>query len=410
MLRGSSIDATFSNAPTGAVPAITYTQLVKGVNPTGAFDLEVYLSDNPTLAVERHRVSIAQQTDNFNQPQKISYVVNEGSNASEIIRVIPNAADDGSVVIPFDPATGAITPAVVWLSAGADGSLPTNQQIADAWADFEDDQLYPVNELVACGYTAVNIGQAMAAVAKKLNNGCEALLDVPSNVQKYEALRKYRLQEMAIDSEYATACYPDVQDEDPYTGMKIWVPNSAHVAAMTGRSDQARGIGKAPAGMQRGQIQTTAVRFEYTPTQESELFTLRLNRIRRESGAFYLMGDSTLQVKDSAFSFRSIARLVSFLQGRMRNRAKFYVFEGNTDVTVFSLKTDIIQFLTPYKPEDIAEFDIQSNEDNNPAGIIEQGNRILDVILDPVRTMRRILVRTTVTRVGGVSSIEVSEL
>lgn len=410
MLRGSSVDAVISHAATGAAPTITYTQKVKGQNPSGAFDLEVYASDNPTLPIERHRVAIATQTDLSGQQQQISYVVNQGGNASEAIRVITAAADDGSVVMPFDPLTGAIMTTVQWLSAGTDGALPTSTQIAEAYKDFEDAERYPINTLVNVGYTSLSVQQGMVDVAKKRNDGTEAILDIPPEYQKYAALIQYRQQQMPVDSEYAACYYPDVQMEDPYTGIKLWVPNSAHVAAVFGRNDSARGIGKAPAGLRIGQIDTPAVRYEYKDEEHNVLFTNRLNPIRRQGSGFYIMGDSTLLYRDSAFGFVSIARLVGFLQGRIRNRAKFYLFENNNDTNAFALVTDIEQFLEPWKTGgDLNEYRVVSALANNPNGVIEQGNRIVDVILDPVRSIRRILVRSTVTQTGGVASIEITE-
>ena len=410
MLRGSATDAVISHSATGATPTITYTQKVKGQNPTGAFDLEVYSSDNPLQAIERHRVSIAQQTDLAGQQQQIAYVVNQGSNVSNVIRVINNAADDGSVIIPFDPTTGSIMSSVQWLSAGYDGALPTSSMIADAFKDFEDTELYPINTLVNVGYTSNTVQQAMVDVAKKRNDGTECILDIPSESQKYAALLQYRLQSMPIDSEYAAAYYPDVQTEDPYTGIKLWVPNSAHVAAVYARNDASRGIGKAPAGLRVGKVDTTAVRYEYKDEEHNVLFTNRLNPIRRQGGAFYIMGDTTTLYRDSALGFVSIARLIGFLQGRIRSRAKFYLFENNNDTTAFALTTDIEQFLEPWKTGgDLNEYRVVSALANNPNGVVEQGNRIVDVILDPVRSIRRILVRSTITQTGGVASIEVTE-
>lgn len=411
MLRGSATDAIITHVATGAAPAITYTQLVKGVTPSGAFDLEIYTAENPTVPSESHRVNLALKTDASGVQQKIDYVVNKGATASELVRIIPNAADDGTVVIPFNPATGAIMTSVSWLSAGTAGALPTAGGLAAAWSVFEDTQKYPVNVLVNCGYTAVAVQQAMVAVAAKRYDGTQAILDIPPEYQKYDSLVSYRLTQMAVDSEFAAAYFPDIKQEDVYTGMSIWVPPSAAVAVAYGRNDQTRGVGKAPAGMTRGQIDTSAVRFDYDVTQEGHLFNrLKLNIIKREGAGYVIWGDTTTQMRDSAFSFVSISRLVGYLEGRIRNFAKSAVFEGNTDTEVFSLVQGIDRFLRPYKPDDLADYLIVSNSENTPNGIIEQGNRIVDTILDPVRTMRRILVRTTVTQTGGIASIEVSEI
>lgn len=411
MLRGSTTDAVITHEVTGAAPTITYTQVVKGQTPSGAFDLEVYSADNPTVAIERHRVSIAQQVDKRGVQQQVSYVIGESENKSEQIRVITSAAVDGSVAIPFNPLTGAIMSSIRWLSAGTNGALPTSSMIAEAYKDFEDSALYPITTLISAGYTSVSVIQAIVDVAKKRNDGTHVIFDIPPEYQKYDALVQYRLQQLAIDTEYASAYYPDVQMEDPYTGMKLWVPNSGHIAAMYAKNDSVRGIGKAPAGLRVGQIDTTAVRYEYKDEMHNVLFKNRLNPIRREGGAFYVMGDATMQYADSAFSFVNVARLVGFLQGRIRQRARFYLFENNNDTNAFALVTDIEQFLEPWKTDgDLNEYRVVSKLGvNNTNGIIEQGNRILDVILDPSRSTRRILVRSTITRTGGVSSIEITE-
>ena len=410
MLRGSTADAVITHVSTGSIPTVFYSQVIKGVSPTGSFDFEVYLSENPTLPVEVHRVNLASRVDDFGTQEHIGYAINKGPNASEVIRIIANAPDDGSVMIPFDPVTGDITHNIVWLSAGDNGTLPTASQIAEAYRDFEDTELYQISTLVAMGYTAITIGQTMADVAKKRNDGTQAILDIPSANQKTQAMIRYTQQEFAIDSEYASAYYPDVEFQDPYTGVTFWLPPSAHVAAVYANNDKLRGIGKAPAGMRVGQVDSTALRYYYKPEEHDMLFAKRMNSIQRIDGQFYVMGDATTQRRDSALSFTSVARLIGYLQSRIRSRARYYLFEGATDTNIFSLVTDIEQFLAPWKPADLSDFKVVSAAANNPNGIIEQGNRIVDVILDAVRPMRRIRVRTTVTATGGIASIDVTEL
>lgn len=411
MLRGDSDPAEITQVATGAVPAIVYTTIVPGVSPSGAFDLEVYTRDNPTIALERHRVSIATQVDSFGKQQQIAYVVNKGSTKSQYLRIINNAPTNGTVVMPFDPVNGGISSGIVWLSAGDDGALPTSAQIAEAYKEFEK-PLYPIGALVNMGYTATAVQQGMDLVAKKRNDGTEAILDVPSEVQAYSAIGSYRMQNMPIDSEYSAIYMPDVEQQDPYTGMDLWVPPSAHMAVVYGNNDAIRGIGGAPAGLRVGQVNTPNIRYEYTDDEYNFIFgTLKINLIRQEGLGYFCMGDTTAQSRDSALSFVSIARLTGFLQAAIRRFAKQYLFEKNNDTTMFSFLEACKRFLNPWKANgDLSDYRIESNAANNPNGVIEQGNRIVDMILDPGRSMRRILVRTTLTATGGVQSIDVSEL
>ncbi len=411
MLRGDSTPADISHVVTGAVPAITYTTIVPGVSPTGAFDLEVYTRVNPTIPLERHRVAIAQQIDVAGNQQQIAYVVNQGATKSSIIRVINSAPTDGSVVIPFDPVTGNITNGITWLSAGDNGALPTGAQIAEAYKDFEK-PVYSIGALASMGYTAASVQQSMCAVAELRNDGTQAILDVPSAYQSFAAIGNYRMQDMPIDTAYGAIYMPDVQQQDPYTGMMLWVPPSAHEAVVYANNDSIRGIGGAPAGLRVGQVNTSKVRHEYTDEQYNFIFgKLKINLIRKEGFGYFCMGDTTSQARDSALSFVSVNRLTGFLQAAIRRFAKQYLFEKNNDVTMFSFLEACKRYLDPWKASgDLNDYQFVSSAANNTAGVIEQGNRIVDMILDPGRSIRRILVRTTITATGGIKSIEVSEL
>src|SRR5207245_4577941 len=73
-----------------------------------------------------------------------------------------------------------------------------------------------------------------------------AILDAPPGLNAQQ-VREWRVDKAGYDSKYATLYWPWVKVFDPLAGQANFVPPSGHMAGIWARSDDTRGVHKAPA-------------------------------------------------------------------------------------------------------------------------------------------------------------------
>ncbi len=81
-----------------------------------------------------------------------------------------------------------------------------------------------------------------------------AILDAPPGLNAQQ-VREWRVDKAKYDSKYATLYYPWLKVFDPLAGQMTLVPPSGHIAGIWARSDDSRGVHKAPAGFERPRME-----------------------------------------------------------------------------------------------------------------------------------------------------------
>lgn len=390
-------------------PAINQFNVLDGQDADGSFVLEVYNRSNVALPDERYTTTFGSNTDNRGGQTRIDSLVNNDSNASINIRIIPNPRFVTDPTFAADMLEAISNPGLVvpttirWLTGGDEGLTALSSHIRTAIRDLDDRVHYPFNILMNAGYTAVEVQQELVALSSKRVD-CFAILDMPSNKQATQAARDYRLYEMNINSSYGAIYTPDLLIADIVTGERRYIPPSGFVGATYAANDRVASIAHAPAGLNRGILkQVLGLRVQYKPGDEELLFPVGINCIIDKPGnGPVIWGEETLEVKKSLLSSVHARRLVSQLEVSLVDGLDYTLFEPNNEFT----RNQAVQlgrgFLKPYKDSGaLYDFRIQCNDDNNPPEIIDLDALSYRVFLKVVRAIKGIMLDVILTRTGA---------
>jgi uncharacterized protein len=235
------------------------------------------------------------------------------------------------------------------------------------------------------GVKAVQL--ALIAHCERVGNRV-AILDTIPNLKPQQTL-KWRQKETNFDSSFATMYYPwiKIMGKD---GKPINVPPSGHIAGVWARSDNERGVHKAPANeVIRGVLSPA---YEITNGEQEVLNPEGVNCIRTfTSRGVRVWGARTLS-SDARYRYLNVRRLFNYVAESLQKGTQWSVFEPNNVDTWIRLRRDITAFLigvwregalfgtTPEKA-----FYVKIDEQNNPEDMRDRGIMTVDIGMSPVK-------------------------
>ncbi|HWI07920.1 MAG TPA: phage tail sheath subtilisin-like domain-containing protein, partial [Solirubrobacteraceae bacterium] len=228
--------------------------------------------------------------------------------------------------------------------------------------DFEGDParrqgmggLVAIDEVsIVCMPDAVNLLNGNDVLFRdaqgKLISHCESLgdrmciLDPPPNLLPQEIL-EWRKDTAGYDSKMATLYWPWIEVVDPLSKRPIMVPPSGHVAGLWARTDDTRGVHKAPAN--EVVMGATSLGFQLTSVEQGELNRLGINCIRAFSGrGIRVWGARTLS-SDPEWRYINVRRLFNFVSQTLMEGTQWSVFEPNDERLWLKLRASVSNFLT----------------------------------------------------------------
>jgi hypothetical protein len=216
-----------------------------------------------------------------------------------------------------------------------------------------------------------------------------AIIDPPPGLSPQQ-VREWRNDLAGYDSKFAALYYPWIKVFDPSTGTNRFVPPSGHMAGIWGRSDNARGVHKAPANeVVRGAI---ALETQLTRTEQELLNPIGVNCIRSFPGrGIRVWGARTLS-SDPAWRYLNVRRLFNYLEESILNGTQWVVFEPNDDALWARIRRTISAFLVMewrrgalfgLTPDEA--FFVKCDRETNPAESIDAGQVICQIGIAPVK-------------------------
>jgi len=179
---------------------------------------------------------------------------------------------------------------------------------------------------------APNTGGA-ADICSAIINHCQyqsgyrfAVIDAPEGQSNYQNLTP-RGMSANSDTSYAAYYYPWIWISDPVTGKLIKVPPGGHVLGVYARTDDTRGVFKAPAN----EIVDGALDLEYDISDNSQGFLnpAGVNVIRKfPTRGIRIWGARTL-ASDALWKYVNVRRLFIFLERSIYEGTQWVVFEPN---------------------------------------------------------------------------------
>jgi phage tail sheath protein FI len=274
----------------------------------------------------------------------------------------------------------------------------------------EDVTMVCCPDLMALHQQGVLDDAAVKAVQTTMIAHCEtmgdrlAILDAPLGLTP-QAVKKWREQTTNYDSKYAAMYYPWINVPGP-DGTPMAVPPSGHIAGIYARSDNERGVHKAPANeIVRGALEAA------TPITKGEQDTLNpsgVNCIRSFTGrGLRVWGARTLS-SDPAWRYINVRRLFNYVEKSIERGTQWVVFEPNDPDLWARIKRDVEAFLTGVWREGMlfgrtpAEaFFVKCDEEINPPDVRDRGQLFIDIGLAPVKPAEFVIFRLSQWAGGG---------
>jgi hypothetical protein len=212
---------------------------------------------------------------------------------------------------------------------------------------------------------------------------------------------------VSSDGGYAALYYPRVLITNPVADGRLTAPPSGHIAGLYARTDNNRGVHKAPANdTLRGVL---ALERTLTDDEQGPLNEIGVNVIRNFTGSgIRVWGARTIVPKDiTQWRYINVRRLLLFIEESLQEGTRFAVFEPNDLALWGKVSRLVTDFLTRVwrdgalfgaTPEEA--FRVRIDEDLNPPSLRQLGQLIIEVVLFPT-TPAEFIVFRIIQQPGG---------
>lgn len=212
------------------------------------------------------------------------------------------------------------------------------------------------------------------------------------------------------DGGWGAVYFPHLWVRDPFSGDRIQVPPSGHIAGIWARTDATRGVHKAPANETvRGALDLSQ---RLTDQEQGVLNDAGVNAIRFfSSDGIKVWGARTLADPSSEWRYLNVRRLITMVEESIVNSTRWIVFEPNDPALWKAIRRDVTAFLTRLwrdgalfgrTPEE--SFFVRCDSETNPPEVIDAGQVVTLIGLAPVKPAEFIVFR--ISQFQGGSEID----
>jgi phage tail sheath protein FI len=224
-----------------------------------------------------------------------------------------------------------------------------------------------------------------------------AILDAPPDLTPQE-VKKWRMDIAGFDTSYAAMYYPWIKIMDPATDTTIKMPPSGFLAGLWARSDNTRGVHKAPAN----EVLLGAIGLAYQTTkgEQDTLNPIGVNCIRAFPGrGIRVWGARTLSSNPS-WRYINVRRLFNYVEKSIENGTQWVVFEPNNRKLWARVNRDVSSFLRMVwrdgalfgsSPEEA--FYVKCDDELNPPESRDLGRLIIEIGMAPVKPAEFVIFR-----------------
>jgi hypothetical protein len=244
------------------------------------------------------------------------------------------------------------------------------------------------------------------AVQTALISHCEqhgnrvAVLDAPPGMTPQQ-IKDWRSDIAMYDTAYAALYYPWIKVENPIGvngNSEVFVPPSGHIAGVWARTDESRGVWKAPANDTiRGVLD---IERAITQNEQSLLNPIGINCIRPfGTRGIRIWGARTLS-SDSDWRYINVRRLFNMIEATILEGTQYAVFEPN-DVDLWEgVKRTLNAFLRGlwsagalFGASADQAYYVKCDAETNPPESIDEGKLVVEVGIAPVKPAEFVVFR-----------------
>jgi uncharacterized protein len=274
----------------------------------------------------------------------------------------------------------------------------------------EDVTMVCCPDLMAAYEAGVLDRDGVKAVQLSIINHCErmgdrvAILDPLPGLSPQE-VKVWRESETNYDTKYAALYYPWVKVAGP-DGRPLAVPPCGHIAGIYARTDNERGVPKAPANeVIRGALEAAK---QITKGEQDTLNPVGVNCLRSFTGrGLRVWGARTLS-SDPAWRYVNVRRLFNYVEKSIEQGTQWVVFEPNDSDLWARVKRDVEAFLTGawrsgmlFGRAPAEAFFVKCDEELNPPDVRDRGQLFIDIGLAPVKPAEFVIFRLSQWAGGG---------
>ena len=234
------------------------------------------------------------------------------------------------------------------LSGGSNGSVSSITAADFIGQDFGAGkrtgiQSFLDNDMVSImavpGVTDANVQLMLVAHCENLGSRF-AVLDIPQDAKKVQDLIAHR---DIFDSNYAALYHPWLIVFDPLDKKNIAIPPSGSILGIYARSDNTRGVHKAPANeVVRGCV---GLDCQFNTGEQDILNPKGINLIRSFPGQGIRVWGARTATSNGSWKYINVRRLFIFIEESIKANTSWAVFEPNDEVLWVRVQRTISVFL-----------------------------------------------------------------
>ena len=324
---------------------------------------------------------------------------------SELIRVEVGPKADAETVVPYELCGGTGSELVLTPAGGSNGTVLT---VAAGTYLGKDDgpgkrtglQAFLENGNVSImaipGVTLPEVQSALIAFCEN-KKSCFAILDIPMELTKTNDVANFRDM---YDSTYAAMYHPWLQMYDAGSKHAAYFPPSGAMADIYARSDNERGVHKAPANeVVRG---CTGLSCSYNTGEQDILNPLGVNLIRAFPGRGIRVWGARTISSNGLWKYVNVRRLFIYVEESIKANTNWVVFEPNSEALWSRVTRTIANFLaTCWRDGALAgsspdqAFFVECGPTTMTQDDIDNGRLICQIGIAPVKPAEFVIFRIT---------------
>lgn len=253
-----------------------------------------------------------------------------------------------------------------------------------------------VSIIAAPGITEPNVQLTLVAHCENLASRF-AVLDIPRDAKKVQDVTAHR---DIFDSEYAAIYHPWLEVFDPLDKKNIAIPPSGAMMGIYARSDNTRGVHKAPAN----EVVRACVGLDcqFNKGEQDILNPKGVNLIRSFPGQGIRVWGARTVSSNPSWKYINVRRLFIFIEESIKANTSWAVFEPNDTALWVRVQRTISVFLTNLwrngslmgsSPEEAFFVDI--GRDTMSQDDIDNGRLICVIGVAPVKPAEFVIFRIT---------------
>lgn len=225
-----------------------------------------------------------------------------------------------------------------------------------------------------------------------------AVLDAPASKKTAEDILDWRVNQAGYDSMHGALYFPWVKISDPLTGRSRLIPPSGHIAGIYARSDDQRGVHKAPANEVVAGVIDVAT--NVTKGEQDLLNPAGINCIRKFPGRGVRVWGARTLTSDPSWRYINVRRLFNYVEESVERSTQWIVFEPNDQVLWAKVRRDITAFLRTVwlsgalfgaTPEQA--FYVKCDESTNLPELRDLGQMVCEIGMAPVKPAEFVIFR-----------------